>query len=240
VATWYQPSNATLSIAGPFAAAEVRRLVQAYFGPLPSLETPARPALPAQWPAERVRLELGVPGPRGSLTLLWRTPALDTPDDLALDHVARLLMEPGGPLRTQFAHAPRSTLNARESSGRRDSIFSITLGHGAEDVDDQVQRVQQVFRALAEEIELGAWARVHRGLADDFLFRLEGAAGRAGFLLMSRGPTLNPYDAIGPEDARRAIHDHLLQPPRAIIVTNPDAKYPPEGAVLSRTVVGAP
>jgi predicted Zn-dependent peptidase len=43
--TWYTPDNAVLTIAGDFDAAEARRLVAEYFGPIPG--GAARPALPS-------------------------------------------------------------------------------------------------------------------------------------------------------------------------------------------------
>ena len=82
---WYGPNNATLAIGGAFSSAAALRLVERYFGNLPSAPPVERPRPePAQLlETRRVVLEDRVQLPQ--LTLCWPTVPAGHPDEIALD-----------------------------------------------------------------------------------------------------------------------------------------------------------
>ena len=89
-AEYYQPSNATLVLAGDFDPAVAKGLVEKYFGPLASGPEPAKlPKILVQAKSSRVRLADQVTLPR--IYLVWPTVDDDHPDTPALDLLAHVL-----------------------------------------------------------------------------------------------------------------------------------------------------
>jgi zinc protease len=91
-ATYYVPSNAVMVLVGDFQTKEARRLVEKYFAWIPSPPTPTRPvhATPAPITKEVVlTAEDDVQVPQ--LTLVWRVPALLSPEEPTLHVVSSIL-----------------------------------------------------------------------------------------------------------------------------------------------------
>jgi zinc protease len=90
---FYGPENAVLAIAGDVDTAEVKALVEKWFGPIPGKEPPGhqRPA-PVPLAAERrVTMEDRVQLPR--LYMAWQSPKVFAPGDAALDLVGQILTD---------------------------------------------------------------------------------------------------------------------------------------------------
>jgi predicted Zn-dependent peptidase len=88
---FYRPANASLTIAGDFEPEVARRLVERYFGWLPSREAPARPtpSAPVLAADQEETLTDRVQLPR--LRLCWHAPALFSAGDADLDLAAHIL-----------------------------------------------------------------------------------------------------------------------------------------------------
>ena len=88
---YYTPNNASLAIAGDFDPAEARRLVEKYFGPVPS--GPAVPKVEAQQPKlDGVkRVEMTDAARFSRLYMVWHTVPQYTPDEAPLDTLATIL-----------------------------------------------------------------------------------------------------------------------------------------------------
>jgi len=92
--TYYVPNNATLVIAGDVKTADVKRLVEKYFGWIPRAPVPARPQYKTPAPITKeivIDTTDDVQVPR--VYLSWRGPAGFTTDEPALDAVAAILAE---------------------------------------------------------------------------------------------------------------------------------------------------
>jgi zinc protease len=90
--TYYVPNNATMVIAGNVQFAEVKRLIEKYFGWLPRAPDPKRPHYPQPAPiTKEVSLSASddVQVPRVSMT--WRGPSAFSQDEPALDALAAIL-----------------------------------------------------------------------------------------------------------------------------------------------------
>ena len=237
MATWYQPSNATLIVVGPFEASPTLALADRYFGALRSVESPPRPTLPTQWPAQRRRVEVGAPGPRDVLTLQWRAPAFGNPEDAALDLAALVLVDSAFSLRREIMGLGAQGVYAREYSRRRESVFEVTipLADGAP-VDPIIGAVERAIAGLAAHADEGACDRARRALSDVFAVQMESALGRALLLADSDAPL--GYDAhasISPTDVQHAVATYLVPHARTVAVLHHGKQYSPDGVLLSST-----
>jgi zinc protease len=88
---FYRPSNASLTIAGDFAPAEARRLVERYFGWQARQERPRPPSPPAATLAAPREESLTDRVQLARLRLVWHAPALFAPGDAELDLAAHIL-----------------------------------------------------------------------------------------------------------------------------------------------------
>ena len=92
-AQWYNPSNASLVIAGDVKPAEAKLLVTRYFGGLPagpkSAPLTAQPVVLAADKREVIEDRVTLP----QITLAWHTVPLWAPDDPALDVAAEILAQ---------------------------------------------------------------------------------------------------------------------------------------------------
>ncbi len=159
--TWYTPNNLSLVIAGDFDAAEAKRLVAKYFGPLsagPPLDRPTRfiPVLEG----EKI-IEATDRVPQDRVYMAWPGPEYFAQGDAELDLLARILTD-GLSARLnkvlvydkQLATAVNSFNNAGEISGAFVVIATarpgITLERIEGIVTDEVARLARTGPTLAE------------------------------------------------------------------------------------------
>jgi zinc protease len=151
---YYAPSNATLVVAGDVEAAEVRRLVDKYFGELPSGARPSatpRPPLPRLDGEKRAALTDRVSLER--LYLVWPTPALFQPGDAELDLLAQVLGGKSGRLYQRLVYQLRiaQSVEVEQASSLLASTFEVVVtlktGHHAAEalpiVDEELARVRR-------------------------------------------------------------------------------------------------
>jgi zinc protease len=246
--TWYQPSNATLAIAGAFDRDATLALVNRLFAPLPSTASPARPVLPDE-PALGAWVRIHASAVDDHIRFAWRTPPLGTRDDAALDIVAAILTGPGGRLarRLTAQHLVKS-VTARQVSMLRDSVFVIeaTLTAGA-DVDQVIRETQ----AAVEQITLTATGQ-ETERAQEFYRRrilemMEPSSGRAQLLVdaeMSGEPAgagfawgLRLRETIGAAEVAMAAATHLIPRRRVVAVVYADRRAPVRGVLVHRESV---
>jgi zinc protease len=91
-ATYYTPNNAVLSISGDFDAEDAMKLVQEYFGEIPSRPTPTFHAPPpAKQTAEQTETMYDANTTLPAFHLAYHIPASRTPDHYALEMLALIL-----------------------------------------------------------------------------------------------------------------------------------------------------
>jgi zinc protease len=91
--SYYAPNNASLSIAGDVAAAQVFELAEQYFGTLQRTDDPARPLPPPSVLQERLQLTLDDEVHLPRLYFSWHSPAMFQPGDATLDVLAAILSQ---------------------------------------------------------------------------------------------------------------------------------------------------
>ena len=221
---YYRPDNATLVVAGGYDPADIRRLIEQYFGDIPPAppELP-RPTLPEEPPQEGFRQKIvrgDVPSP--VIYLNYRTPGRFHPDFAPLDVLVFLL----GNGRSSYLHkhlVRDGDLFAELSAGHNDTLDSgaiVIEARPAEEADWEEARA-----ALYATIERFAREGITEAQLEKVINRLEhgnlykrlsvgGIAGELAFFGSAGQPervnnVLAEYRAVTVADVERVIRTYL-------------------------------
>jgi zinc protease len=191
--TWYAPGNATLAIAGDVVAADVRRVVERYFGDIAAGPVAQRTQqAPVTLHAERRRiLEDDVQLPR--LYLAWHSPAAFEDGDAALD-IASAVLAHGRSSRLYkqlvYERQVAQSVNGYQGSSLLGSTFRLTVTARP---DMPLAPLEEAVRAeiaamardgiTSEELE-----RARNGFETSFIDGLQNVGGFGG-----RADQLNLY-----------------------------------------------
>ena len=181
----YGPDNAVLAVAGGVDADAVFALAEEYFGSIPAIGRPPRPADPAVARLDAPRAEEAVVDvPSAALFRLWRAPAEPGPD-LDAVRVAIELLAAGSSSRLENALTRRTNLAASVHAGVSGlpgvSVAQLVLyAHPRAEVGPAVAAADAEIRRLltdgADAVEVAtAKAQIESG----HLRRLSTCAGRA-------------------------------------------------------------
>jgi zinc protease len=182
--TWYVPNDATLVVAGDIDPDAALKLVEQYFGPIPSGVVPehAKAATVELAGEKRLQIEAGVELPR--VVVAWVTPPFFATGDGDLDLLAHVLT--GGKTsrlykRLVYDDQIAQDVSAYQASGELSSKFEIMAtakpGHTPDEllaaIDQELARVRD---AGIEDAEL---ARARTDFLASQAFRLESEGSRA-------------------------------------------------------------
>jgi zinc protease len=227
--TYYTPSNATIAVAGDTTVAQVRALVERYFGDVPrGPDTPAvRPPAVDVAGARRLTLEDNVRLAR--LYMEWHSPPAFVPGDAELDTAAGVLA--GGRAARLYRslvyeRQVAQTVSAYQDSGLLGSTFRISITARPDVALGPLEHaVRAELAAIARDgIAVRELDRSRNGIETTFIDALQtvgGFGGRADQLNMYLFHTGDP--AFVAEDLMRyrrlttaalaaAVGAHLLRP----------------------------
>ena len=234
---YYAPNNTTIAVAGDVKAAEVKALVEKYFG-----EIPRGPAITRNEPAAfslradtMAVLEDRVQLPR--LYYTWHTVKAWAPDDAALDLVAYLLTGAKNSRLTQTLVYDKQTASqvqafhdSRRLDGEFDVIATARPGHALPElqtvVDAELARLA-ASGPTARELEQAQNAR-----EASFLRGIERVGRKAdqlnGYYYQIGQPDgfqrdLDRYRAVTAADIQRVVRTYLTGP-RVILSIVPEGK----------------
>lgn len=185
--TWYLPNNASLVICGDFETEEAKKLVDQWFGEIPSGPEPrVTTATPAKFETEKVvRYQENVPFPK--VWEAWPTPAGLTKEDAALDLAANILSDgKDSPLYQELVYQQRvaQDVNAVQSSSQLGSMFIIegtaAAGHTSDEVVAAIDGVLRNF--LGRKITREEVDTAKTGFEVQFFDALGTIAGKANLL----------------------------------------------------------
>jgi zinc protease len=191
--TYYAPNNASLAIAGDVSVSDVRRLVEKYFGDIPS--GPPIPAVTAPDPtlsADRpLLLEDAVQLPR--LYVAWHSPRGFTDEDAALDVLSAVLTEGKSSRlykRLVYDEQIAQDVSAFQDGNELGGTFWI-IATAKPDVS--LERIAAVIREETERLVSGGVTREERdravnGVETNFVRSLERVGGFGG-----KADRLNEY-----------------------------------------------
>jgi zinc protease len=190
---FYTPNNASLSIAGDFNPAEVRALVERYFGPLkrgPEVQkvSPARPALEKE---QRMTMEDRVSLPR--LYLTWHTEPQFTSNDAPLDQLAFVLAGGKGSrlyrslvYDKQIAQDVAAFNNSRELAGQFQITATAKPGVKLEDLEAAIDA--EIAKLKTEPPTQEELERAYNAREASFVYGLQTVGGFGG-----KSDQLNQY-----------------------------------------------
>ncbi len=204
---FYRPSNASLVVAGDFDPAQVRVLIDRYFGWQPRREPPVRPPVPpAVQLAADVHLTMTDRVQLPRLRLAWHTPALFAPGDADLDLAAHVL---GGGKSSRlyralvFENRIAQDVFAYQGSQMLGSVFHVGAtakpDHSMAEISAAVEA--ELVRFAAEGPTEAELARARNTHLADFYKGLDHLQTRAD-LLNHYQNLLGTPDGVGRDEAR--------------------------------------
>jgi len=233
-AKYYAPANIAIGIAGDLNPAEVRRLAEKYFAPLPARPLP--PALPAAEPRQEGEKRVAVETPSQPFVgIAWKRPDQQDRDDPVFDVVATIL-DSGrtGLLYRELVRDRRIALSASATAtfpgGKYPNLFLIWVapssGHTNEENEKAVYGI--VERLREKEVDPQTLARVKIKLRASVLHQLDnnpGMADQLAFFYVNYGDWkklftgLGDIDKVTAADVLRVARQYFVESGRTVAFT---------------------
>jgi predicted Zn-dependent peptidase len=244
--TYYVPNNATLVIAGDFAPARARALVEQYFGPIPRGGDVVRRPLTAAPVATAKRIGMEAKVQRPQIYVTYPTPANYAPGDRELDVLANVLGNGKSSRlfkRLVYDLKIAQTVSASQQSRMLSSEFEISAspmpGHSIDEllavIDEEIGKLQ------AAPVDAAELERAKNQIESDNVRGLEPLIARAerlqhynyfkgdpGYL----AEDVTRYRAVDAAAVQRAAKESLRAAARVVVAVEPN----PEAPIMGRVV----
>lgn len=235
---FYSPNNAVLAVVGDVSTADVRKMVETYFGDIPrGVELPPLPPAPEapRVDGERRRIE---PAPLAQVPLVWmayNVPPADHVDHYALTLVSQVLsVGESSRLRRRLITESGAALDVTAQVDRRRGPGIFLIGG----VPNQGRDVAEVERLITEEIEriavegvtpaelAAARNQVYTGAVTQRLTVQGKAQLLQTYALYSDSAfrvneDLRRFDDVTPDDVRRVTARYLVDSNRTVVIAQP-------------------
>ncbi|MGH7295965.1 MAG: M16 family metallopeptidase [Polyangiaceae bacterium] len=226
--TWYDPSNATLVVAGDFDAGRARDLVDRWLATIPSRGKPAEIPRPEPWTATSlagiVRRTVADDVELAKVTLAWQSPRHLAPGDAELDLLASVLSTgKASRLYESLVYDQKiaqSVEAAQESRSLASQLVVTALVRpGVDPAKVERALLDQVARLTAQPVTAEELQRAQAAYETAFVERLESVAGRASLLGDYQVETGDPgYVQRDLDRYRKATVTDLLQTARRVLL----------------------
>ena len=241
---YYQPNNAMLVVVGKVTAAEVKASAEKWFGAIPKVADPPRPAAAVEEPAQTTRRRAVIePGQIGLTLVGWHIPSAKHKDIYPLQ-VASVLLGAGDAsrLKTRLKTPDPKTQRPIALEAGMDAIIredpGVVIALGAYLDPAQAEPVEL---AILEEVDKLAakgpgadeLRRAKTQLQLGFVFSLETAPGLAEAIgrswILTGDPTLfgreaDEIDKVAPADVQRVVKQYLTNDRSTVVVIPPKAR----------------
>jgi zinc protease len=242
---YYAPSNATLALAGDIEIEPTKKLIERYFGSLPTRPRPERPRLVTPPLAAADRLQIEEPVSLAKVTVAWIVPPAFTPDEAAIELGTHVLGS--GKASRLYRDLVVTGLCASVDTWLDDNELASVVGLDAMVSSGvPIEKVERAIEAsLGRLLEQGPSAgeleRAKKGIFVDLASSLQllnsgaGEGGRAGVLQQlnhylgdpGRLPAeMQHLGSVEPDQVRQALQKHLPIERRLTVVTVPKAAGP--------------
>ncbi|MBN2528812.1 MAG: insulinase family protein [Deltaproteobacteria bacterium] len=245
-ATWYSPSNATLTIAGDMDVAEAKSLVEKYFGSIEGTQAPKLAKLPVVEIKESFTMEYEEPiAPLAKVEVSWITPKLYAKGDAEADILGSILSSGKSSLlhkRLVRELEMVQRISAYQMSMQHLSVFTIEAvvreGVSAQNVLAEIDKVlasvqqgqvdaQLVTRAV-NQFETGYFQALEKiGHVADQLQSYNHYVGTPDFI----SADLARYTLVTPNDVIEFANAYLSPKHRAVLVAAPKASKQTDATV---------
>jgi zinc protease len=231
-ATWYDPSNASLVVAGDFDPEQAKALIDKSFAAIPSQGKPTDPGAPG-FSDEKTTLSSVVRETvpdnveLTKITIAWQSPHHFAPGDAELDLLASVLGQ-GKASRLYKALVYDQKL-AQEVSARQESralgsdfVVDALVRPGVDPAKVEKALFDQVAKVREKEVSSEELDRARNTYEMEFVDRLQGIEERASLLNMYQAETGDPgYVQRDLDRYRHANEKDLLSYAKKVLV--PDA-----------------
>jgi zinc protease len=191
--TWYDPSNASVVVAGDFDVQGTRDLIEKWFGPIPSRGKPAMPAPPLESGKTTltgvVRKTVPDDVELAKVTLAWQSPRHFAPGDAEMDLLASVLST-GKASRLYKAlvydQKVAQSVEAAQESQVLGSVFAVTamVKPGVDPARVEKALFEQVAQVRAQPVSQEELDRARNAYEMAFVERLQSVPARASLLNM--------------------------------------------------------
>jgi zinc protease len=231
-ATWYDPSNASLVVAGDFDPQQAKSLIEKNFGSVPSQGKPTDPGAPG-FSDEKTTLtsvvRQTVPDnvELAKVTIAWQSPRHFAPGDAELDLLASVLGQ--GKASRLYKTLVYDQKIAQEVSARQESrilgsdfVVDALVRPGIDPAKVEKALLDQVAKVRDKEVTSEELERARNTYEMEFVDRLQGIEERASLLNMYQAETGDPgYVQHDLDRYRHASEKDLLAYAKKVLL--PDA-----------------
>jgi predicted Zn-dependent peptidase len=211
-ATWYDPANASLTLAGDFDAQQAKALIDKDFGSAPSQGKPADPGAPGfddkaasgatgdRWPTTLtsvVRETVPDNVELTKITIAWQSPRHFGPGDAELDLLASVLAQ--GKASRLYKALVYDQKIAQEVSARQESrvlgsdfVVDALVRPGIDPGKVERALLEQVAKVREKEVTTEELERARNTYEMEFVDRLQSVEERASLLNMYEAETGDP------------------------------------------------
>ncbi len=230
-ATWYDPANSSLVVAGDFDPQKTLALVDQYFAAIPSQGKPADAAPPAGGPTTTLtsvkRLTVPDNVELAKVVLAWQSPRHFAPGDAEMDLAASVLAT-GKASRLYRSLVVEQKIaqdvDATQQSGRLGSAFVVeaTVRPGVDSAKVEKAMLDQVARVARAPVSKEELERAKNQYEMAFVDRLQGIEERASLLNMYQAEKGDPgYVQQDLDRYRKATADDVVKYAKDVL--NPGA-----------------
>lgn len=228
---WYGPNNATLTIGGDVNTAEVVRMVEKYFGPIPrGPEVKPTVVPPVRLESDRYVTLVDNYARRPRLTLTFPSVPTFDPDEYALDCLAEILGQGKNSVLYQELVKDQRVLNAsaQNITGELGGEFSVTLmpapGRSIAETKNLYDQAIQAFEARGVTDE--DVARFTGSIEAQLINGLQSVSAKVSQLAQFQTLTGNPnyigiqlrrYTSVTKADVQRVYDQYLKGKPAVIL-----------------------
>jgi zinc protease len=231
-ATWYDPSNASLVVAGDFDPQQAKELIEKSFGTIPTQGKPTDPGAPG-FSDEKTTLtgvvRETVPDnvELTKVTIAWQSPHHFAPGDAELDLLASVLGQ--GKESRLYKSLVYDQKIAQEVSARQESrvlgsdfVVDALVRPGVDPAKVEKALFEQIAKVRDKEVSSEELDRARNTYEMEFVDRLQGVEERASILNMYQAETGDPgYVQHDLDRYRHANEKDLLAYAKKVLV--PDA-----------------
>jgi|CZKU01.1.fsa_nt_gi zinc protease len=210
-ATWYDPSNASLTLAGDFDLQQAKALIDRDFGTVPSQGKPVDPGAPGfdkdvsgatadRWPTTLtsvVRETVADNVELTKITIAWQSPRHFRPGDAELDLLASVLGQ--GKASRLYKSLVYDQKIAQEVSARQESrvlgsdfVVDALVRPGVDPARVEKALFEQVAKVRDKEVTSEELDRARNTYEMEFVDRLQSLEERASLLNMYQAETGDP------------------------------------------------
>jgi predicted Zn-dependent peptidase len=236
-ATWYDPANASLVVAGDFDPQQAKGLIDQWFAGIPTKGRPRDPGAPnfsdqTTTLQGLVRKTVDDQVELTKITLAWQSPRHFGPGDAELDLLASVLAHgKGSRLYKSLVYEQKiaQEVSARQESRTLASDFVVDalVRPGVDPAKVEKALFDQIASVRAKEVTREELDRARNEYEFDFVDRLQGIPERASLLNMYQAETGDPGFAQRDLDRYRQasaaqIHDYaqkVLRPDAVVVLT---------------------